>query len=231
MKQKLKLSRGKQTAGLLALTALLLCLFWGFLGYPFPTEEMEFRRLERQYGMPPSQIVLHIPKKMEREQYIVPQNRWCENQGAQFIGIGDGHAVCGVVCWRLSSEGGTLRMLPLEEQKDTVKLAPVLIPFYEWRRAELPGLESCGIVLLDVPEGAVEVEMTVQCNGESLTHRVGPLEGGGWLVSFPPVKEEDGFYDLVGSDTLLGVPYEMKVYDQMGYVLHTQSGTVPDSWR
>ena len=68
MKRRLKLSRGKQTAGLLALTALLLCLFWGFLCYPLPTEEMEFRRLERQYGVPPTQMVVHIEKKMEREE-------------------------------------------------------------------------------------------------------------------------------------------------------------------
>lgn len=51
-----RISRGKKLAVNLALCAFLLVLIWSRFGYPLPTAELEFRRLERQSLMPPSQI-------------------------------------------------------------------------------------------------------------------------------------------------------------------------------
>lgn len=57
MKERLKLvwnsrprmGRRLQTACFLILAAFFLCELWGYAGYPLPTAELEFRRLERQY--------------------------------------------------------------------------------------------------------------------------------------------------------------------------------------
>lgn len=56
MKRHWKLSRGQQTVQNLLLAALLLTLRWGLAGYPLPTAEMEFRRLERTHLLPASEI-------------------------------------------------------------------------------------------------------------------------------------------------------------------------------
>jgi len=227
MKQKLKLSRGKQTAVFLALTALLLCLFWGFMGYPLPSEEMEFRRLERQCGVPPTQMVVHIEKKMEREETYMPQRRWIENSAAQYVGVGTGYAVSGAVRCRGLTEGTKLELWPLEEQPGLVKLIPLLMPFQEWRGLDEFKASYDGIVLVDVPEGAAEVELTLY-NGETpMTDRMEALPDGGWLLTYSR-QEGSGYWN---SDILRKLPYRLTVFDKGGTVLHTQSGTVPDSWR
>lgn len=226
-----KVGREKQTAGFLVLTAVLLCLIWGFLGYPLPTETMEFRRLERRYGMGPTQIVLHIPKKMEREHYYVPQRRWIERDGAQFVGMGDGYAVTGVVNCGWMAERSQLCVWPLEEQVGTVKLIPLPMFVQEWRGTGAFHGNSLGIALLDVPEGAAEVEMTVEYKGKHLAQRVTQLAEGGWLVTFPPVNNDDWNYFWSSSGALMGLPYELTVFDRSGAVLHTQSGIVPDHWQ
>ena len=58
MKKRWKLSRGKRTIINLVLSALLLVLTWGLMGYPLPTAELEFRRMERTHLLPRSEIVL-----------------------------------------------------------------------------------------------------------------------------------------------------------------------------
>lgn len=55
-KKKKKLSRGWRIVR--NLTVVLICLYalWARAGYPLPTAELEYRRLERQYMLPPSEI-------------------------------------------------------------------------------------------------------------------------------------------------------------------------------
>lgn len=52
-----RLGRGGRTVRNLLLTAALALMIWGQYGCPLPTAEMEFRRLERQYLLPRSEIV------------------------------------------------------------------------------------------------------------------------------------------------------------------------------
>lgn len=52
-----RLGRGGRTVRNLLLTAALALMIWGQYGCPLPTAEIEFRRLERQYLLPRSEIV------------------------------------------------------------------------------------------------------------------------------------------------------------------------------
>lgn len=47
--------RGRVGVNLLA-SVLAACLLWGAAGYPLPTMELEFRRMERTHLLPPSEI-------------------------------------------------------------------------------------------------------------------------------------------------------------------------------
>lgn len=57
-----KLSRGWKLVRNLALAAVGGYLIWSFWGYPLPTAEMTFRRLERQHLLSPSQLVFSTPE-------------------------------------------------------------------------------------------------------------------------------------------------------------------------
>lgn len=216
MKRRWKWSRGKQTVCFLLLTGLILCLFWGFLGYPLPTGEMEFRRMERQYLVGPTRIVLHIDEQTRGQSSAL----W-----EQFVGVGEGCAVSGVVDHPGLTERQLLRRWDLEGQQGEIKLIPVTVPYTDWGEGGDPALAVCGILLWNVPEQAVRVSMTVR-DGETLCEdEAAVTEGGGWLAGFQ--TQETNW----GSDWLLEVPYELTVYDRTGAVVHTQKGTVPGDWR
>lgn len=51
-----RLSRGWRTVRNLAVTLICLYVLWAWAGYPLPTAELEFRRLERQSLLPPSEL-------------------------------------------------------------------------------------------------------------------------------------------------------------------------------
>lgn len=52
-----RIGRGKKLAVNLALCTFLLVLIWSRFGYPLPTAELEFRRMERTHLLPRSEIV------------------------------------------------------------------------------------------------------------------------------------------------------------------------------
>lgn len=51
-----RLSRGWKIVRNLAVTLICLSVLWAWAGYPLPTAELEFRRLERQNLLPPSEL-------------------------------------------------------------------------------------------------------------------------------------------------------------------------------
>ena len=53
-----RLSRGQKTVRNFLLCIPILIGFWGLFGYPLPTAEMEFRRMERTRLLPRSELVL-----------------------------------------------------------------------------------------------------------------------------------------------------------------------------
>lgn len=57
---KIHLSRGKKLALDLVIIVLAGGWLWGLAGCPLPTVEMEFRRLERQYLLPRSEVAYQI---------------------------------------------------------------------------------------------------------------------------------------------------------------------------
>ena len=58
-----RVSRGRRIAFNLFFTVLLLGLLWAREGYPLPTAELEFRRLERASLTPPGELVFASDQK------------------------------------------------------------------------------------------------------------------------------------------------------------------------
>ncbi len=56
-KGRFRLSRGASTVRNLVLAGLVFVLLWGLRGCPLPTKEMEFRRMERTYLLPRSELI------------------------------------------------------------------------------------------------------------------------------------------------------------------------------
>ena len=76
---KIHLSRGKKLALNLGIIVLAGLWLWGMAGYPLPTAEMEFRRLERQKLLPASQILLTMEERRgEDDPYTVVVGTWEE---------------------------------------------------------------------------------------------------------------------------------------------------------
>ena len=69
-----RLSRRWKIIRNLALTLVCLYALWAWAGYPLPTAEMEFRRLERQSLMPPSQVqgVFRLDQEIGRAHVLTP---------------------------------------------------------------------------------------------------------------------------------------------------------------
>ena len=140
------------------LAVLLLCLpIWYALSCPLPTEELSFRRLERQKLLGRSEIVLHIPT--QRSHHL-------------FVGVGDRHVIAADVrkdraayfdYWSLESwEGVKLLSMP---------------GFYDCYCND-----SCrGVVALEMPEGAQRAELTVETFGTVYRGDGECLENGVWL--------------------------------------------------
>lgn len=223
--------RGKFLRNLLVV-GMLLYSVWAIRGYcPLPTEEMEFRRLERQNLLGPTQIILHIPDEMRSvtgEVDGIYRTKRVDQPDAQFVGLGDGYAITAVV-HPFSNSGAWFEYWPLEKQEEKIKLIPLLSIFGDWRGGEerlrnnWEHIYNCGIVIPELPAGASQAEMFVW-EGEEEYHDWGTWEEpGSWLFGFQ--RRADG----VGSDWLLGLPYVLVVYDERGEILVQQDGNVPSN--
>lgn len=95
-----RLSRGWKIVRNLAVTLICLSVLWAWAGYPLPTAELEFRRLERQNLFPPSEL-----QGVFRGIY---QNRWT-GYGVLEDWVVVGHESYGQLeCWPREESGPTL---------------------------------------------------------------------------------------------------------------------------
>lgn len=194
-----------------------------------PTEELEFRRLERQNLLGPTQVILHVPDEYvwirgEREDGV-PVTRRVTQYRAQFVGLGEGYAVTAVVD-PYTNSGRWLEYWPLEEQKQQFKLIPMGMLFGDWREEqplEEDRYNCCGIVIPELPGGTAAAEMVLWEDGQEYRERGTWEQPGCWVFAFQSRKKS------FSSDWLQGLPYELTVWGQDGEVLARQTGTVPEN--
>lgn len=238
MKKRWRLSRGQRTLRNLVLGVLLMALIWGLAGYPLPTAELEFRRLERTHLMPRSEIVFSNRARSRDGWQVSRQDRSVFAldgtelylRGRWMVGVQGDRAA--VAC--LSGTGRYIRSFPLNS-------GPSLAPL-PWRGEYLdeagywitqgPGETPEGdpayvysyhnfvpFLLLNAPEGTADVEITVRLEGEEYSGGGWQLENGAWMLG---VEQERRLGDGPISETA----YTLRLYRADGSLLLEKSGTL-----
>lgn len=91
---KIHLSRGKKLALNLVLIAVAGLWLWGLAGYPLPTPELEFRRLERTSLEERSELV--FLSRGEGQRFQVDENTWVCLDRPGAVGVLEDRAMVGV---------------------------------------------------------------------------------------------------------------------------------------
>lgn len=201
-----RLSRGWQITLNLVLCALLCVWMWALADYPLPTVELEFRRLERSYFLPKSEIIFNSAE------YGPVQ--WGELPNLEF----DQDVVVGQTEDQVYAANllySTMDVYPLREGITPVPLdmfATIFEPGnVHWERA---------VMFLNVPEEAERAEVEVDvfsCVDEPL-HRRGDgwrLAPGRWIFCVDPGEEDFLWYDGT---------YTLRLYRADGSLLLEESG-------
>ncbi len=221
--RKLHLSREKKLA--VSLTVILVAglWLWGLAGYPLPTAEMEFRRMERTWLCSPSELVFLAPKEInhlgnEGESAFVLAGRWA-------VGVMDDRARVGDLGGRWSR----LEEFPLVEGPAPVPLAAGRITWIErmWEGEETsPQLRGGGgLLFLQIPRQAASGELEVEVRYRERDYRsIGwglDLGNGVWMftVEHPRTSSFGNWYQ--------GCAYTLRLYGGDGAPLLEQTGTIP----
>ena len=240
------MSRKRRIALNLLLTLGVAALAWALTGYPLPGE-LAFRRLEEQNFLAPSRIVFHQPR----------EHGWSEEARitkSVYLGLGEDWAVTGYVdgrgdyiYWKpLENHSYTtvnvpdcwLELWPLEEE------GPALIPLgYPLRGPEEENAHQLGwgVAALRLPQGTAKGELLLEDGGQ--THRLEGriLDSGGlyfWLWDDGRDLEQYWRYQelglewafthtVLGEAWMLGLPYELTVWDETDRELLHQTGNLP----
>lgn len=219
---KIHLSRGKKLALNLAIIVLAGGWLWGLAGCPLPTVEMEFRRLERQYLLPRSEVVY--------------RSRFWSAGGVGEIQSRDGTYlsvfepfIVGVTQDQAYSvtlrQAGwhTVTVAPLGEKPAPVPVNSVIARVPEPGRVWMSG---CNLLFLQVPREMARAELDVDVtlfNDEQFSRRAQEglcLEDGVWLFSLEP--PEGGY----SGDWYEGAAYTLRLYREDGGLLLEQSGVI-----
>ena len=206
-----KLSRGQKLARNLAASALAGVLAWAAAGYPLPTAELEFRRLERTHLLPESETVFSIRGSI-RWQDLPELN--LPVRGGMVVGVGDGYVhTASLFLEEMDS-------WPLEEGVTPV---PLYRTWVEEQESGPDGGKSTGVpvLFLQVPEetGRAELEVTAEDSESGLLHSQGEgrrLAPGRWLFSASPEHFSLGWCS--------GGSYTLRLYRTDGSLLSEHSG-------
>ena len=198
----------RRAARNLALALLPLAALWYLKGYPLPTQEMEFRRLERQRLAERSEIIFR-----------------CESRGEALLG--DPDMLLGVTdtAVHTSSDSHTLRVWPRDTDGPTLVTLP--------SELDLHPVFTVGLAAVDAPEGtaAARLTITLSVNDWEEDYTVeGERQGAVWLFTLPARHTEDdlralerhALSDLTHQDanTFL-FPYTVAFLDAEGTPLDT----------
>ncbi|MGO5021811.1 hypothetical protein ACTQ4E_01795 [Lawsonibacter sp. LCP25S3_G6] len=238
-----KLSRGWKLVRNLALGAVGGYLLWSFWGYPLPTAEMTFRRLERQHLLSPSELVFSTPEYGQGTDAASKRDRMVEAldgtklylEDCWFAGLTEESVVIASVERGLLLAGdGQLRGYARDG-------GPLLLPLSqsEWEIPRAYWVEvdySVGahytyhnfvpFLLLDVPGETRRVELSLELRQETGT-QILPyqadswgLGGGVWLVG---AWREDG----QSPSPWLEGSYTLRLYDEKDTLLKQREGAIP----
>ena len=192
----------------LLLALLLLAALWYVKGCPLPTQEMEFRRLERQRLAGRSEIIFR-----------------CESQGEAMLGRPD--MLLGVTdtAVHTSSDSHTLRVWPRDADGPTLVVLP--------SELELQPVFTVGLAAVDPPEGtaAARLTITLAFNDWAEDYTVeGERQGAVWLFPLPARHTEDDLRALERhalsylthqvAETFL-YPYTVEFFFSLGGLLDT----------
>lgn len=220
LKSRIRFSRGKKLGlNVLLIMLVSLCL-WGMVGYPLPTLEMEFRRMERTYLLPPSEILLSTGRITVAHSHE-PYDPVPKVTQEQILGLGDDYAVA---FWQNSSRRGASELVcwSFEEQEGQVKLAPLISLISDTRGEDWPERESCvAVAALELPQGTARGEMTLEAEEGIYQEGSEVLEHDLCLFAFQSRLSSYSY------DWVQGLPYTLRFYDGAGELLLEQRGTVP----
>ena len=195
------LSHQTKMLGNLALALVLVFWVWACKGYPLPTAEMDFRRLERQNLLKPSEIVLNMPDGLG---------------GDEVVGVGEEYV------FAAETDGGGWYNFYLYEQNPEGVTPVFTAGSYSWFFEEEMRLRAIrGAVVPDMPEDAAESTLAIWENGEWHRFDGERQELGAWLF---PVY---GLGSTHFSSALPGYTYELTAYDGQGNLLVQQKGQFP----
>lgn len=219
---KIHLSRGKKLALNLVIIVLAGGWLWGLAGCPLPTVEMEFRRLERQYLLPRSEVAY--------------RSRFWSAGGVGEIQSRDGTYlsvfepfIVGVTQDQAYSvtlrQAGwhTVTVAPLGEKPAPVPVNSVIARVPEPGRVWMSG---CNLLFLQVPQETARAELDVDAtlwDDERFTRRAQKglcLEDGVWLFSLEP---PEGGYP---GDWYEGAMYTLRLYREDGGLLLERNGVI-----
>ena len=217
-----RLGRRGRTVRNLVLSIVLAAMVWGQYGWPLPTVEMEFRRLERQYLLPRSEVAY--------------RSRFWSAGGVGEIQSRDGAYlsvfepfIVGVTQDQAYSvtlrQAGwhTVTVAPLGEKPAPVPVNSVIARVPEPGRVWMSG---CNLLFLQVPREMARAELDVDVtlfNDEQFSRRAQEglcLEDGVWLFSLEP--PEGGY----SGDWYEGAAYTLRLYREDGGLLLEQSGVI-----
>ena len=192
----------------LLLALLLLAALWYVKGCPLPTQEMEFRRMERQRLAGRSEIIFR-----------------CESQGEAMLGRPD--MLLGVTdtAVHTSSDTHPLNVWPRDADGPTLVVLP--------SELELQPVFTVGLAAVDPPEGtaAARLTITLSVNDWAEDYTVeGERQGAVWLFTLAQRQTEDALRELERqalsylthqeAETSL-YPYTVEFFDADGALLDT----------
>ncbi len=222
---KIHLSRGKKLALNLVLIAVAGLWLWGLAGYPLPTAELEFRRLERTNLEERSELV--FLSRGEGQRFQVDENTWVCLDRPGAVGVLEERALVGVATRvRVPVRMDSLRRYPLEEGANLVPLTGCTLRQQTYGAGGSRVFDGHALLLINLPQEAVEGTLALEgsLQGEVIIRDcpLFPIEAGVWIALVE--QPENG----APSDWFEGADYALQLYDGSGDLLLKQEGTIPE---
>ena len=219
---KSKLTYRTKIAGSLLATLVLLFNLWAYYGYPLPTAELEFRRLERTNLLPRSEIVFTAPRstndlKPKNGPAFTLWNRWVVGTYGERAAVG-----------YLEGKWSQIDVFALNDGPSPVPLPLGHVGWIEQVESE-QGVHSNphiwpSLLFMGMPEtaqGELVLDVTYR---EKDYHRVSEgwdLGDGVWLFVLEPPESS------YSADWYQGGNYALALCREDGSLLLEQTGTIP----
>lgn len=222
---RLRLSRGKKLVINLVIIEVAGLWLWGLAGYPLPTAELEFRRLERASLEERSELV--FLSRGEGQRFQVDENTWVYLDRPGAVGVLEDRALVGMATRvRVPIQMDILRRYPLEEGVGLVPLTGCTLRQQTYGAGGSRVFDGHALLLINLPQEAVEGSLALEgsLQGEAVIRDcpLFPIEAGVW-IALVEQPEQSGY----PSDWYVGAEYTLRLYDEAGELLLEREGTVP----